>query len=191
MLALRRADLIAVCAALSGAQGQVASETAATKRAWRLVANGLPPAISAAQREEVQTAAAAAAAIAAPAPLAEGRAAALTGPAAELAGLFRSYRLLASRGWQMVAAAIGEIDQGPPAVARFARENVALYIDSVYDGHFTLAQVSRKLLAGYHKLGGETAFGQSLSAQAIAALASAYSESSERLHPHVGVRFGS
>lgn len=169
----------------------MATETLATKRAWRQVANGLPRALSPALSVEVQAATAAARALETPAPLAEAQARSLTGPAAQLAGLFRNYALLTSRGWRMIAAAIDEIEQGAPAVARFARENVALYIDSVYDGHFTLAQVARKLLAGYRKLGGAAAFGTALSPRAIGALAGAYSEASERLHPHVGVRFGS
>jgi hypothetical protein len=180
-----------VCAALARARGPVATETAAAKRAWPLVANGLPAALSPTLSPEAQRAAAAAAAIAAPGPLAETQVRALTGPAADLAGLFRSYMLLTSRGWRMVAAAIGEIEQGTPAAARFARENVALYLDSVYDGHFALAQVARKLSAGYRQLGGAGAFGPALSPAAVGALASAYSESSERLHPHVGVRLGS
>jgi hypothetical protein len=155
------------------------------------VANGLPSAPTPALSAQVQGAAAAAAAIVAPAPLTEAQITALTGPAADVAGLFRSYTLLTSRGWRMIAAAIAQIERGPPAAARFARENAALYVDSVYDGHFTLAQVARKLSLGYRKLGGAAAFGPALSVQAVAALASAYSESSERLHPHAGVRFGS
>jgi hypothetical protein len=180
-----------VCAALSRAQRSVATETDATKRAWRLIANGLPHAFSPALRAEVQSAAAAAAAVEAPPPLQEAQARALTGPAAQLAGLFRGYTLLTSRGWRMIVAAIGEIEQGAPALARYARENVALYIDSVYDGHFTLAQVARKLIAGYGKLGGAAAFGQALPPATIDALASVYSEAGERLHPHAGVRLGS
>jgi hypothetical protein len=190
-LALARADLIAVCGALAQARGQVGAETAASKRAWRLVAHGLPGALAPAQREQVLGAATAAAAVAAPPPLGEADAMRLTGAAAEIAGLFDSYMLLSARGWRMIVAAIGEIAQGPPAAARFARENAALYIDSVYDGHFTLAQVSRKLLAGYRKLGGEAAFGQALAPQLVGALAGAYSEAVERLHPHATVRFGS
>ena len=178
-------------AALARAQAPVAAETAASRRAWPLVANGLPTALSPTLSQDVQSAAAAAAAVAAPAPLTEAQVRALTGPAAEVAGLFRNYTLLTARGWRMIAAAISEIERGTPAAARFARENVALYIDSVYDGHFTLAQVARKLSAGYRALGGASAFGPALSPAAVGALASAYSESSERLHPHAGVRFGS
>jgi hypothetical protein len=190
-LALSRSDLVAVCDALERAQGAVGAETAVTKRAWRLVANGLPRVLSPAFTLEVQDAAGAAGAVPAPAPLGEAQARVLTGPAAGLAGLFRNYALLTSRGWRMIAAAVGEIGHGAPAAARFARENVALYIDSVYDGHFTLAQVARKLIAGYSKLGGAAAFGQALTPQAVSALAGTYSEAAERLHPHVGVRFGS
>jgi hypothetical protein len=177
--------------ALSRAQGPVAAETAAAKRAWRLVADGLPQALSPALSVQVRNAAAAAAAVPSPPPLGEAQARALTGPAAQLAGLFRSYVLLTSRGWRMIAATVVEMEQGAPAAARFARENVALYIDSVYDGHFALAQVARKLLAGYRKLGGAAAFGPALSPRAVGALAGAYSEAAVRLHPHVGVRFGS
>jgi hypothetical protein len=180
-----------VCAALARTQAAAATETAAAKRAWRLVAHGLPRTVSPTLSAEVHNAAAAAAALPTPAPLSEEHARTLTGPASDLAGLYRNYLLLTSRGWLMIAAALDQIQHGTPPVARFARENVALYIDSVYDGHFTLAQVSRKLLAGYRKLGGAAAFGQTLPPQTVAALASAYSEASERLHPHVTVRLGS
>ena len=47
-----------------------------------------------------------------------------------------------------------QIEHGSPASARFARENVALYIESVYDGHFDLAQIGKKLPAAYRTLGG-------------------------------------
>jgi hypothetical protein len=169
----------------------VATETAAAKRAWAFVANGLPHAPSSTLNVQVQDAAAAAAAVPTPAPLSEAQAKTLTGPASGIAGLFLDYTLLTARGWRMIAAALGDIEQGTPEAARFARENVALYIDSVYDGQFTVAQVGRKLLAGYRKLGGAAGFGQTLAPQTIEALASAYSEASERLHPHVSVKFGS
>jgi hypothetical protein len=68
---------------------------------------------------------------------------------------------------------------------------VALYIESVYDAHFTLAQVGRKLLDGYRKLGGARTFGARLAQRRVDALARAYSEASDRLHPHVRVRLGS
>jgi hypothetical protein len=91
----------------------------------------------------------------------------------------------------MVVAAVEAGERGTPKAARFARANVALYIESVYDGHFTLAQVGKQLLAGYSELGGPTAFGSLLSASEVNALAHTYSEASDRLHPHVGVRLGS
>jgi hypothetical protein len=40
-------------------------------------------------------------------------------------------------------------------------------------------------------LGGQAAFGTSLSPAEVHALANAYSEAADRLHPHVGVRLGS
>ena len=73
----------------------------------------------------------------------------------------------------------------------FARANVALYIESVYDAHFTLAQIGKKVLDGYGKLGDGKAFGAALVTDEVEALARAYSEAKDRLHPHVGVRLGS
>ncbi len=77
------------------------------------------------------------------------------------------------------------------AAARFARANVNLYIESVYDGHFELAQISEKLHKAYENLGGPSAFGGSLTPAEVNAVAAAYSEASARLRPHVGVRLGS
>ena len=79
----------------------------------------------------------------------------------------------------------------PFSAARFARANVALYIESVYDAHFSLAQIGKHLLAAYKTLGGGGAFGASLTPAEVDALARAYSEGQDRLYPHVGVRFGS
>ena len=84
----------------------------------------------------------------------EAQARTLTGPASQLAGLFRSYALLSARGWKLLDAGLAQIESGSPASARFARENAPLYIESIYDGHFTLAQIGKKLLAAYGKLGG-------------------------------------
>ena len=48
------------------------------------------------------------------------------------------------------------------SAAAFARANSPLYIESVYDGHFGLAQIGKNLTAGYRKLGGAAAFGKAL-----------------------------
>jgi hypothetical protein len=190
-LRLQRSDLVALSRALKNIQGPVASEVAAAKRAWPLVANGLPRNAAAIARAPIAAAAQRAASIQLPVLLQEAQTAALTGPAAPLAGLVRSYILLATRGWRLIGAAIDQIGQGSTASARFARQNVSLYIESVYDGHFTLAQIGKQLLAGYRKLGGGAAFGRVLTQAEVDGLASAYSEATDRLHPHVGVRLGS
>ena len=92
----------------------------------------------------------------------------------------------------MIGAAIEQIEHGSPAGARFARANVALYIDSVYDGHFSLAQIGKKLLDGYRMLGGQAAFGTALSQAEVDAAGDAPTpKPADRLHPHVGVRLGS
>ena len=68
-----------------------------------------------------------------------------------------------------------QIEHGSPAGARFARENVALYIESVYDGHFDLAQIGKQLSDGYRELGGPAAFGRALTQAEVDALARVYS----------------
>lgn len=190
-LKLQREDLIAVGRALKTAEGPVAREVASAKDAWPLVANGLPARVSAATRPPIAAAAKGAAEIELPALLEETQAATLTGPASQLGGVFRTFTRLTTRGWELIGAALEQIEHGAPATARFARENVALYIESVYDGHFDLAQLDKKLLAGYRKLGGPAAFGDALTQGEVDALANAYSEATDRLHPHPGVRLGS
>jgi len=190
-LRLRREDLVAVSHALQSVEGPVSSEVAATKLAWPLVANGLPPHPASGPHSPIAAAAHSAALVQVPALMQEAQAAVLTGPGSEIAGLFRSFTGLATRGWQQIGYLTQQIEYGSPAARRFARENVALYIESVYDGHFTLAQIGKKLRAGYKTLGGQAAFGSSLTQAEVDALADTYSEPADRLYPHVGTRLGS
>jgi hypothetical protein len=190
-LRLQREDLVGVSHALMAAESSVGREVAATRRAWPLIVNGLPADPSTIARPPIAAATTNAAQIKLPVLLGEAQATSLTGPAAGIDGLFRTYSGLAARGWRLVGAAIDEIEHGSPAGARFARENAALYIESIYDGHFELAQIGKKLSDGYRMLGGPAAFGGTLSQTEVNALASTYSEATDRLHPHVGVRLGS
>jgi hypothetical protein len=183
---------VLVSRALAGLQAPVAREVAATKAAWPLIANGLPMRIALVSRSpQVRLAASSAVHLPLPTPFGEAQARKLTGPAAQLAGIFRSYALLSGKGWQMLSAAFAQVETASPTSARFARTNAPLYIESVYDGHFALAQIGKKLLAGYEKLGGPGAFGPALPRGAVDALARTYSEGADRLHPHAGVRLGS
>jgi hypothetical protein len=188
---LEREDLIAVAHALQRTQGPVEQEVAAAKAAWPLVAHGLPADTAAIQRAPILAAATTAAKLPMPAPLQEAQATMLTGPGSSIAGLFRTYSGLAAHGWQIIGTTIEAVEHGSPAAARFARANVALYIESVYDAHFTLAQIGKKVLDGYGKLGDGKAFGAALTTDEVEALARAYSEATDRLHPHVSVRLGS
>jgi hypothetical protein len=188
---LRREDLIAVSRALQGTESSVLKEVAATRAAWPLVVNGLPTDALASARAPIAAALRSAEGIQTPALFEEAEARSLTGPAAQLAGLFHLFSTLAQRGWQLIGAAIDQIEHGSATSARFARENVALYIDSVYDGHFDLAQIGKHLRTGYRALGGPAAFEEALSGSEVDELADTYSEATDRLHPHVGVRLGS
>jgi hypothetical protein len=190
-LRLQREDLIAVSHALLLAQGSVEREVAASKAAWPLVANGVSAQLPASGRRSIATAASEAAKVLVPAPLSEAQSTTLTGPGAQLGGLFRSFDGLARTGWRMIGPAIDASERGSPAAARFARANVALYIESVYDAHFSLAQIGKKLASGYGKLGGAAGFGSSLTDSEVRSLSRSYSEAADRLHPHVGVRLGS
>jgi hypothetical protein len=190
-LRLQREDLIAVSHALLRAQSSVEREVTASKAAWPLVANGVPAQLQASGRASIATAASEAAKVIVPAPLPEAQSTTLTGPGAQLAGLFQSFNGLASNGWRMIGAELDASEHGSTAAARFAGANVALYIESVYDAHFSLAQIGKKLTSGYGKLGGAAAFGGSLTDSEVQALSRSYSEAAARLHPHVGVRLGS
>jgi hypothetical protein len=172
-------------------QAPVSREVGATKAAWSLIANGLPADAGAVSSSPAAVRAAATAArLPIPALFSEAQARALTGPASQIAGLYRSYALLSTRGWRLLYAALMQIESGTPAAARFARENAALYIESIYDAHFTLAQIGKKLTAAYEKLGGSADFGAALTQAQVDALARTYSEASDRLHPHVAARLG-
>ncbi len=189
---LQREDLLAVARALRSVQQPVAQEVSATKAAWPLIVNGLPGDVAALSRTtQAMQAARIAAQLKVPPLFSEAQVSRLGGPASQLAGIFRSYVLLSSRGWKLLDASFAQIVSGTPAGSRFARENAPLYIESIYDAHLALAQIGTKLLAGYEKLGGAGSFGSALSQAEVDALARAYSEAGDRLHPHVGVRLGS
>jgi hypothetical protein len=189
---LQREDLVAIARALHSAQAPVAREVAATKAAWPAIASGLPADAGGLSGDaRVRAASESSTALALPKLFGEAQARTLTGPAAQLAGLFRSYALLSARGWNLLEAGLVQIASGTPASAHFARENAALYIESIYDGHFTLAQIGKKLSAAYDTLGGARAFGAALGQADVDALARTYSEASDRLHPHVARRIGS
>ena len=190
-LALEREDLVFVCRALQGAQGQTEAEVTASRAAWPAIVNGLPARSTGLYSAPVQHAVESAARLELPSLFNEQQAAALTGPASSLTGLYRAFTGLASRGWQMVGAAIYQIEHGAPSGARFARANLALYIDGIYDAHFGLGQIGKQLLAAYKKLGGQEVFGVALTQAEVNALAGFYSQDRDRLDPHVTVKLGS
>ena len=179
-----------VSRALQSVEGQSEAEVAAAKAAWPLIANGLPRRRSGLYRPRMRAAIESAEHLELPTIFEEREAAAMSGPANDIVGLYREFTGLAGRGWAMLGGAIFQIEHGTPQAARFARENVPLYIDSVYDAHFGLAQIGKKLLPAYKKLGGQAVFGEALTQDEVNAIASFYSEHRNRLEPHVGVRLG-
>jgi hypothetical protein len=188
---LERGDLLAVTRALRESEPPVARELAATKAAWPLVIDGLGAHVSAHVSAAIALASERAAAFALPAIFTEREAASLTGPASSIAGTFRTFSLLSTRGWMQIDAAAAQSERGTPAAARFARENVAIYIESVYDAHFGLGQIGKRVLAAYTTLGAAKAFGASLTQAEVDRLAAFYSERNDRLRPRARVRLGS
>jgi hypothetical protein len=188
---LERADLVAVARALAMVETSVHNEVSATKAAWPLLIAGLPADIRKLPRTAIRSATERAAALRLPALFEERPAASLTGPATSLAGTFRAYYLLTVRGWRLISAAIEQVEHGSVAAARFARANVALYIESIYDAHFGLAQIGKQMPIDYRRVGGAPAFGASLTPAEVSALATGYSEANDRLYRHARVRLGS
>jgi hypothetical protein len=188
-LRLQREDLALAAHELRRVEPAAARELAAAKAVWPRLAHGLP-AETGSVAAPVRAAQAAAAALPMPSVFSEPSAVEFTGPGYSLVALYRSFQSLTAHAWPMISAAIDQIERGSPA-ARFARENVGIYIESVYDAHFGLAQVGKKLVDGYHKLKGPAAFGATLTQAEVNALAAAYSEANYRLQPHVDAKLGS
>jgi hypothetical protein len=61
----------------------------------------------------------------------------------------------------------------------------------VYDAHFALAQIGKKVHKAFHDLGAEAAFGGTLTRAQVEALSEFYSEASDRLTPHAATKLGS
>jgi hypothetical protein len=190
-LALEREDLVVVCRALQSLEGQSESEVNATRAAWPQIYRGPARRDTGLYTTAIREAVESAERVELPTLLEERDAASLTGPAYGLASLYREFAGLANRGWAMIGESIYQIEHGTPSAARFARENIALYIDAVYDAHFGLGQIGHQLLAAYSKLGGEAVFGVALTQPEANAIAAAYSQERERLEPHVAVKLGS
>jgi hypothetical protein len=188
---LENEDLVAVSAALAAAVPQVEAEVAAAKAAWPEILDGVGRHPGAATRSRVQVAAGLAAQLRLPALFTEEGSGELTGPASPLTGQFRSFQALDSRSWQMLDSSLEEIEHGSGPEARFARANLPLYVESVYDAHFTLGGIGKHLEDAYKTLGGQKTFGASLSEARIEQLAGEYSKERNDLSPKERVKLGS
>lgn len=191
--ALERAQFEQVADELREVQGAVHREVASSRAVWPLVYNGLPKRIGARLLNGVKAASDVAGAL--PAPQFMARQATLTGPASGIAGLYEDYDRLVERGWRLTETGVSGIVSGPISVARFVRANSPLYIHAVYDGHFDLSLIGKKLLDGYKrieklsaekKFAGIGGFAARLTRREIDALAAAYSIGAVRLEPHPG-----
>ena len=188
---LENEDFVAVTAALAAAAPQVEAEVAATKDAWPAILAGVKGRPTAGTRTKVLLAAQRAAALRLPTLMTEEGSAQLTGPASPLASRFRSFQTLGSRSWQLLESSLDEIEHGSRSQAEFARQNLPLYIEGIYDAQFTLAETGKQLLAAYKKLGDQKTFGGSLTTSQIQQLAARYSKERNELSPKEQVKLGS
>jgi len=188
---LENEDLVAVTAALAAAAPQVRAEVAAARAAWPAIVDGVKRRPTPATRAKVQLAAQRASEVRLPDLFSEEGATKLTGPAFALAGQFRSFQTLGSRSWRLLDSSLEEIEHGSRAEARFARRNLPLYIESIYDAHFSASEIGKKLLAAYKRLGEARTFGDSLTPSEIQQLAAEYSKERDELSPKERVRLGS
>ena len=187
---LENEDFLAVTAALVAAAPQVQSEVAAARAAWPAILGGVRRGPGSGTRARVRLAAERAAQVQLPTLFTESGAAQLTGPATRLAGRFRSFQTLGSRSWQLLDSYLEQIEHGSRSEARFARQNLPLYVESIYDAHFTISEIGKQLLAGYKTLGGAKTFGGSLTPSRIQQLADAYSAERIQLSPKERVKLG-
>ncbi len=178
---------------LSELRTPVAREVRASRALWPAIYNGLPARIDPDLRSAVNAASALAGSL--PAPRFMQSTATLTGPASGIAGLYEDFDRLAERGWRLTETTVAAIAEGRPAVARFVRANSGLYVDSIYDAHFYLSAIGKRLLEGYEKLAeqgehengtGARAFAARLTPALLAALARFYSKPGVLLEPHPG-----
>jgi hypothetical protein len=189
-LALSREHLIAAVHALESVRAPVAREVTATKSVWPAIAKGLP-ASPAPLRTQIEAAASSASLLRVPVPFGETESRALTGPSVAIAGTYRVFAVLARSAWQLFAAQARAIEAGSPGAASFARQNIALYVESIYDAHYALAQIGKKVRKAFHDLGGPRAFGSALTQSQADALGSFYSEATARLTPRAATKLGS
>ncbi len=190
-LALQREDLVLAARTLTPIETAVGREGHAAKAVWPLILRGLPSAGDTAAHAQIHQTAVLAGALVLPALFGEETARSLTGPAAGLAGTYADFYLLASRGWRLIDYSFTQASHGSASAASFARANVALYIESVYDAQYLLAQIGKQLASGYKRLGGPQQFGASLTQAEVDQLAGFYSQAMFELKPHVVARLGS
>lgn len=182
---------MAVARLLQSVEPAVDSEVTAARAAWPLILDGLPAQIGAPARSRILASVESALRLPLPALLAERQAAALTGPGSPLAGRYRDFWGLCRDSWKQLAAALGEIEHGSPRAARFARATAALYIEGIYDAHYSIAEAGMQVTAAYKALGGAPVLGAALSESAVGQLAGSYTRARDSLSPHERVKFGS
>jgi hypothetical protein len=189
-LKLQREDFALATRSLASVEQAVEREGQAAKATWPLILAGLPSPGDAAAHTRIHQTAVLAGALPLPPLFEEEPARGLIGTAAGVAGTYATFYHLATRAWRLIDYSFDQVSQGSASAASFARANVALYIESVYDAQFVLAQIGKQLVSGYKRLGGPQEFGATLTQAELDGLADVYSESTFELKPHGVARLG-
>ena len=188
---LEREDFVAVARTLRALVPAVDGEVAAARAAWPFVLDGLPAHVGALARARILAAVRSAERLPLPALFTEQQAATLTGPGSPLAGRYRDFQQLNSASWRQIAVALAQIERGPARVASFARANAPIYIEGVYDAHYSIAETGRDVARGYETLGGAAMLGAVLGEREVRELEGSYTRAGDRLTPHERVKLGS
>jgi hypothetical protein len=182
-LALQRSQLALLSHQLLTLETYVRREAAASRKAWHVLAKGMPRRPTASLAMQASAASAAASAISIPT-LVEARHQ-LIGPAERIASLFHDFVLLSQGGWSHVVQTAASLRNGRKRSAEFERVNAGLYIESIYDGNFDASLIGGHVLDSYERLGAQHAFGRSLTPAEVSSIATAYSPQAELLTPHL------
>lgn len=183
-LRLERTDFAVVARGLVRAEPSIQREILAAKAAWPGIVQGLPQQVSAGSRALMLAALQRTEQIATPSFISY--AGQLTGESAAIAGLLLSYEQLAQRGWTMTLAAAQHLSGRsalPAATLGFLRTNAALYIGCVYDAHYNLSTIGKRMGEAYAQLGGAQGFAGLLPASLMAHINSFYSPAVAKLAP--------
>lgn len=185
---LERMDLVSVSKQLLHNDRAVEDELTSAHATWPYLYNGLPSRITRSVEARISDSTRKMAAL--PELPFLRRVHDLTGPASDIGGAYEKFWSLGKAGWEMIQATVLSLRHGPASTARFREENLPVYIQSVYDAHYSLSLIGKDVKSGYEKLGGSEGFGAALTPIEVETIMRLYSPEVARLEPHTTEALG-